>query len=71
MLHVLSQLAREARYVVLYGSCSADTTFSAMFRALLVDLPLRYHNDHRTESVASRLVVFRAYCRGGNSQPGN
>ena len=52
LLHVLTQLAREARYIVLYGSCSSETGFTDMFRGLLADIPMRYHGGHRAEAGA-------------------
>lgn len=46
LLHVLSQLARDARYVVRYASCGEETEFSDMFRSILADIPLLYHSDY-------------------------
>jgi Cdc6-like AAA superfamily ATPase len=45
-LHVLCSIAREARYVVHYDSCGANTTFDELFRTILRDLPLLYHEDY-------------------------
>lgn len=47
LLHILTQRARDARYLVLYGSCGATTTFSDMFRSLCAEIPLRYHGGAR------------------------
>jgi Cdc6-like AAA superfamily ATPase len=48
LLHILTQRARDARYVVLYGSCGAGTTFNDMFRALCSEIPLRFYGPART-----------------------
>lgn len=45
LLHILSQLAREARYIVRYSSCGEETDFSTMMRAIARDIPLLYHAD--------------------------
>jgi Cdc6-like AAA superfamily ATPase len=44
-VHVLSHLAREARYLVRYTSCSENSDFSEIFRAIANDIPLIYHTD--------------------------
>ncbi|KQT34618.1 hypothetical protein ASG29_00095 [Sphingomonas sp. Leaf412] len=45
LLHVFSQLAREARYIVRYASCTETSEFDAVFRAIAADVPLLYHAD--------------------------
>lgn len=45
MLHVFSRLAREARYIVRYTSCSETSEFDPIFRAITADIPLLYHAD--------------------------
>ena len=45
LLHIFSQIARDARYIVRYSSCGEDTEFSAFFRAIMKDIPLLYHGD--------------------------
>lgn len=45
LLHVFSQLAREARYIVRYTSCTEKSEFDATFRAIAADVPLLYHAD--------------------------
>lgn len=52
LLHVLAQLAREARYIVRYTSCSEASTFDATFRAIAADIPLLYHADFDPTSEA-------------------
>lgn len=52
LLHVLAQLAREARYIVRYTSCSETSTFDATFRAVAADIPLLYHADFDPTSEA-------------------
>jgi Cdc6-like AAA superfamily ATPase len=44
-LHVLAQTARDARYLVIYLTCSADTGFDEMLRAVAASIPLMYHAD--------------------------
>ncbi|MGD9714764.1 MAG: AAA family ATPase, partial [Thermomicrobiales bacterium] len=50
MLHILRQIAQEARYIVRYASCGEDTDFSNFFRAILQDIPLLYHSDYAPTS---------------------
>jgi Cdc6-like AAA superfamily ATPase len=45
LLHVLSQLAREARYHVAYISCGASASFDETFRAVAAKIPLLFHED--------------------------
>ncbi len=45
LLHILAQLARDARYIVRYASCGEETEFSDMMRAIARDIPLLYHAD--------------------------
>ena len=42
LLHILSDLAEESRYVVLNGTCGAGSRFDEMFRQLLEGIPLLY-----------------------------
>lgn len=44
MLHVLSQAAREARYIVIYVSCGEASNFNDTFRAVTADIPALYHS---------------------------
>jgi Cdc6-like AAA superfamily ATPase len=46
MLHVLAQTARDARYLVVYITCSAGSTFEEMFRALCAAIPVMYHEGY-------------------------
>jgi hypothetical protein len=43
IIHMFAEAAREARYVVLYGSCGVAATFDDMFRSFARQLPLLYH----------------------------
>jgi hypothetical protein len=47
LLHVLTQRARQARYLVVYGSCGVGTTFSDLFRSLCAEIPLKFHQSYR------------------------
>ena len=46
VLHILRQIAQEARYIVRYASCGEDTEFSDFFRAILQDIPLQIGRAH-------------------------
>lgn len=50
LLHILAQLARDARYIVRYSSCGEETDFSEMMRAIAKDIPLLYHSDYAPTS---------------------
>ena len=44
LLHMLTQAATEARYIVVYSSCGANSTFDETFRAAAADIPLLFHS---------------------------
>ncbi|MBL8770963.1 MAG: AAA family ATPase [Phenylobacterium sp.] len=44
LLHVLSQAANEARYIVVYTSCGANSNFDETFRAAAAEIPLLFHS---------------------------
>lgn len=44
LLHVLTQAAHEARYIVVYTSCGANSNFDETFRAAASDIPLLFHS---------------------------
>jgi len=44
LLHVLTQAATEARYIVVYTSCGANSNFDETFRAVATDIPLLFHS---------------------------
>jgi Cdc6-like AAA superfamily ATPase len=43
-LHVLTQTARDARYLVVYVSCGADSDFDEVFRTVAANIPMLYHS---------------------------
>jgi Cdc6-like AAA superfamily ATPase len=43
LAHVFAETAREARYLVLYGSCGTEAQFDAMFRSFAARIPRLYH----------------------------
>lgn len=43
LVHVLTQAAQDARYIVVYCSCGAASTFDEIFRAVAADVPLLFH----------------------------
>jgi Cdc6-like AAA superfamily ATPase len=44
LLHMLTLAAREARYIVVYSSCGANSTFDETFRAASNEIPLLFHS---------------------------
>ena len=46
LLHVLAQVAREARYLVVYVTCGASSEFDEMMRTVAESIPLIYHADY-------------------------
>lgn len=52
MMHILAQLAREAKYVVCYASCGEDSDFSDIFRTIAADIPLLYHSGYAPTDAA-------------------
>lgn len=46
LLHILTILAREARYLVRYYSCSETSGFDETFRAVAKEIPLLFHRDY-------------------------
>ena len=44
LVHVLTQAAQDARYIVVYVSCGASSTFDEIFRAVATDIPLLFHS---------------------------
>lgn len=45
LVHVFADTAREARYLVIYGSCGTEARFDTMFRAFASKIPMLYHRD--------------------------
>jgi Cdc6-like AAA superfamily ATPase len=46
LLHVLTQAAREARYLAVYVTCGAGSKFDETIRAVAEHIPLLYHADY-------------------------
>jgi hypothetical protein len=44
LLHMLSEAAREARYIVFYSSCGAASNFEETFRAAAEEIPVLFHS---------------------------
>lgn len=44
LVHVFADTAREARYLVIYGSCGVETRFDDMFRAFAGKIPMLFHS---------------------------
>src|SRR5579863_10424018 len=44
VMHVLTQAAREARYLVVYVSCGADSNFDEVFRTIAAHIPMLFHS---------------------------
>lgn len=45
LVHVFADTAREARYLVIYGSCGTEARFDDMFRAFAARIPILYHGS--------------------------
>lgn len=45
LAHVFADTAREARYLVLYGSCGTDGRFDDIFRTFASKIPMLYHRS--------------------------
>lgn len=45
LIHVFAQTARDAHYLVQYGSCGVEASFDDMFRTFAEQIPLLYHAD--------------------------
>lgn len=46
LLHMLTQAASEARYIVIYTSCGANSDFDDTFRAAAADIPVLFHRGY-------------------------
>jgi Cdc6-like AAA superfamily ATPase len=46
LMHVLTQAARDARYLVVYVTCGAGSSFDEMMRTVAENIPLLYHADY-------------------------
>jgi hypothetical protein len=44
VMHVLTQAARDARYLVVYVSCGADSSFDEVFRTVAAHVPMLFHS---------------------------
>jgi Cdc6-like AAA superfamily ATPase len=44
LMHVLTQAASEARYIVVYTSCGAHSSFDETFRSAAAEIPLLFHS---------------------------
>jgi hypothetical protein len=44
LMHVLTQAARDARYLVVYVSCGADSSFDEVFRTIAAHIPMLFHS---------------------------
>jgi Cdc6-like AAA superfamily ATPase len=53
LLHVLEQSAREARYLVVYLSCGAGSSFDEIFRSVATGIPLLFHSGYGPTSAES------------------
>lgn len=45
LVHILAEIARDSRYLVIYASCGAYSSFQDIFRAVLADVPQLYLRD--------------------------
>lgn len=54
LLGVMSELARDADYLVIRENCGADTKFNDLFRSISVQIPLIYHGALQPSEAQSR-----------------
>lgn len=67
LLHILSDLAEESRYLVLHGTCGAGSRFDDMFRRLLDGIPLLYlKNVSPTGAEVESGASFASHLPPGN-----
>lgn len=52
LAHVFADTARDARYIVLYGSCGTDGRFDEIFRAFAAKIPMLFHRSVLPTTVA-------------------
>ncbi len=45
LIHVFAETARDAQYLVVYGSCGVEAHFDEMFRTFAAQIPLLYHHS--------------------------
>ena len=66
LLHMLSLAATEARYIVIYTSCGADSDFDDTFRAAAADIPVLFHSGFAptTEQVEKGATLADLLPRG-------
>lgn len=70
LVHVFADTAREARYLVLYGSCGTDGRFDAVFRAFAAKIPMLYHRSVLpTTAAVEQLLNFDSLLPDGPFGP--
>jgi Cdc6-like AAA superfamily ATPase len=57
LAHVFADTAREARYIVLYGSCGTDGRFDEIFRAFAAKIPMLFHRSVLPTTVEVELAL--------------
>jgi hypothetical protein len=51
LLHMLALAAADARYLVVYLTCTVGSDFDDTFRVIAADIPLAYHNGYGPTSI--------------------
>lgn len=70
LVHVFADTAREARYLVLYGSCGTEGRFDAVFRAFAAKIPMLYHRSVLpTTAAVEQLLNFDSVLPDGPFGP--
>lgn len=70
LAHVFADTAREARYIVLYGSCGTDGRFDEIFRAFAAKIPMLYHRSVLpTTAAVEQALHFDSLLPGGPFGP--
>ncbi len=70
LAHVFADTAREARYIVLYGSCGTDGRFDEIFRAFATKIPMLYHRSVLpTTAAVEQALSFDSLLPAGSFGP--
>lgn len=60
LLMMVSEAAREAKYVVAYTSCGATSDFDSIFRSACEQIPLIYHRDYKPSDISRSATLAEA-----------
>lgn len=60
LVHILAEIARDSRYLVIYESCGAHSRFEDIFRAILGEIPQLYLRDVDPAQISGETVATLA-----------